>query len=173
MHFYHIIESGHSMLRLLALALLFTLSVSTHHYLAIDQQKPVARPSPTTGEVVVTLECVPAMKAARHYHINVVDLNGDGHLDIVDIGPAAVKFGLHWLDVAPRDGQLSLKELNTAWSEKAAWWEKTASWLVSFAFSDFSPESVFTNCASAARPTVITTHGATPRAWKRAAKRRM
>jgi len=85
------------------------------------------------------------------------DLDGDNLITIDDVGPAAILFGLHWLDVAPRDGELSLKELRDAWSHKAGWVLKAASWALTFVSEiKYVPEQVFADCASHSHPTRIT-----------------
>jgi len=143
----------------LSLALLFftATSLARHVYLAVDPNK-VARQHISGVEsaaVPVSPDCDAAVAAAHLYHVHVHDLDGDGLITIDDVGPAAIRFGLHWLDVAPRDGELSLDELKTAWSTKASIWLQTASWVTSFLTSKYSPEQVFIDCASTQRPTRI------------------
>ena len=138
--------------------LLFSMTALTRHvYLAVNQNN-VARQHTSGAEsntVPISPECDAAVGAARLYHVHVHDLDGDGLITIDDVGPAAIRFGLHWLDVAPRDGELSLDELKTAWSAKASIWLQTASWVTSFLTSKYSPEQVFIDCASTQRPTRI------------------
>lgn len=151
--------------------LLWPVLVQTRHvYLAVDAQN-VARPNTRGGIVgtddgstpLVMPECASAYLAARMYGVHVHDLDDDGRITIDDVGPAAIRFGLHWLDVAPRDGALSLAELRTAWQLKASWWLQTTAWVLSFASSKYTPEQVFVDCASRATPTLITMEDYTAR----------
>lgn len=147
------------MLCVALLLLLTSLCRARHVYLAVDAHN-VARPNTHGGveepAAVIASECKAAVRAAHLYGVYVHDLDEDGRITIDDVGPAAIRFGLHWLDVAPRDGALSLDELRNAWSLKASWWLKTASWATSFLTSKYTPEQVFTDCASARHPTLIT-----------------
>jgi hypothetical protein len=106
--------------------------------------------------VTVSPECIVAVQAARQWGVHIHDRDGDGVITIDDVGPAAVQFGMLYLDYAPRDGQMSLSELKAKWSLSAPWWLKTASWTTSFFTSKFTPERVFEDCASTRTPTVIT-----------------
>jgi hypothetical protein len=138
---------------MLILAALLHLARARHVYLAVDAHN-TARP--LDDGTPVSPECEAAVAAARLYRVHIHDLDNNGRITIDDIGPAAIRFGLHWLDVAPRDGALSLAELQDAWSLKASWWLKTASWVTSFLTSKYTPEQVFADCASHHTPTLIT-----------------
>jgi hypothetical protein len=100
--------------------------------------------------------CELAVQAAHTYGVHLHDRNGDGVLTLDDIAPSAINFGMHLLDDAPRDGKLTLTELKNKWNLQAPWWKKSASWATSFFTSYYTPERVFSDCASPATPTVIT-----------------
>lgn len=135
-------------LLLLSHALLVTSTQKLYHvYDAAETAHGAATP--------IAVECMGAAQAAKMYGVHVRDTDGNNLITIDDIGPAAVRFGMHWLDDAPRDGLLSLAEVRSKWTLMMSWYIKTASWATSFVTWDYSPESIFHDCAAPSTPHII------------------
>jgi hypothetical protein len=123
---------------LLLLSSIFFMSAATFHVVQMADVKPEDR-------VEVAEECMLAMHAAHRVRQPIHDINGDGIIDIEDIGPAAIEFGMHYVDVN-KDGMLSHKEVQDAFTKIAAWYVRLGSWFTSFVTSKYSPEQVFIDC---------------------------
>lgn len=63
----------------------------------------------------VTKECEKSVREAYALDLHVHDIDGNGVIDVIDIAPVALRYGMYWIDVAPRDGSLSTSEVSSAY----------------------------------------------------------
>ena len=94
---------------------------------------------------VITEECMGARRAAQRYGVHIFDINYDNIIDIKDIGPAAIEFGMHWADTNG-DGRLSHKEVAALYKRAVPAWQRLAAWTVSLFTSKYTLEKVFADC---------------------------
>lgn len=94
---------------------------------------------------VIVPECVVAAHAARTYNVTIRDIDRNGVVDINDIGPQAIIFGMHWADTN-RDNKLDHDEIDALFSKILPWEVKLLSVATRLFTSKYSSERVFTDC---------------------------
>src|ERR1700733_7943679 len=62
----------------------------------------------------VSKECEKSVREAYALDLHVHDIDGNGVINVVDIAPVALRYGMYWIDVKPRDGSLSTSEVSVA-----------------------------------------------------------
>lgn len=87
-----------------------------------------------------------AAKAAHRYQVHITDIDKNGIIDINDIGPRAIAYGMYWIDTAPRDGQLSYAEIKSLYLKEVPFGLRVAAWMLSLFTSKYTVERVFEDC---------------------------
>ena len=90
-------------------------------------------------------ECFLAAKAAHLYSVHIHDIDKNGIIDINDIGPQAIMFGMYWADTN-KNGQLEYDEIAALYTRVVPLWARLVSWTVSLFTSKYSIERVFSDC---------------------------
>jgi hypothetical protein len=96
--------------------------------------------------IEVSEDCILAVHAARRVKHPIKDINGDGVLDIVDVSAAAIEYGMQHVDIAPKDGKLSLREIDRAFQRRMPWYLRQLSWISSFITTKYTAQRVIEDC---------------------------
>jgi len=98
-----------------------------------------------TKTPIIIPECVLAAKAAHLYSVHIHDIDKNGIIDINDIGPQAIMFGMYWADVN-KDDHLSHEEVEALYTRVVPLWARVVSWTLSLFTSKYTIEKVFADC---------------------------
>jgi len=94
---------------------------------------------------VIVPECVLAAHAAHAYNVTIRDFDRNGVVDINDIGPQAIIFGMHWADTN-RDNKLDHEEVAVIFAKIVPWKVKLLGIATVLFTSKYTSERVFTDC---------------------------
>lgn len=95
------------------------------------------------------------MREAYALDLHVHDIDNNGVINVIDIAPVALRYGMYWIDVKPRDGSLSTTEVSTAFdaimSTRYNWKllnyaVKGAVAITSLYTTDYTSEKVMLDC---------------------------
>ena len=96
--------------------------------------------------VKIAPECVAAMAACQRYKLKIVDTDRNGVIDIRDMGPQIVQFGLFWIDT-DHNNQLSHQEVVDLYTRAVPWYDRFGIWAaVLLHITKYPIERVFTDC---------------------------
>lgn len=96
--------------------------------------------------VRIAPECAAAHAAALRYGVKFTDTDRNGLIDIRDMGPKIVQYGLYWLDTN-HDNQLSRQEVQDLYTREVPWEDRLLIWAAALVhITKYPIDRVFIDC---------------------------